>query len=91
MFYAVTLSVFAPWKKYLHKNKSEFNIQYNGLQCTSVQAAVKAPPGRMQLYSRHSINYSYWNFGGGSKHILSKYFTFINYKLCLKSTLDQTL
>ena len=55
MFYAATLSVLVLWKKYLHKNKSEFNIQNNGLQCTSVQAAVKAPPGRMQLYSRHSI------------------------------------
>ena len=32
-------------------------MQLNGLQYTSVQAAVKAPPGRMQLYSRHSINF----------------------------------
>jgi hypothetical protein len=24
-------------------------MQNNGLQCTSVQAAVKAPPGRMQF------------------------------------------
>ena len=62
------MPVFVPWNKYLHKNKSEFNIQNSGLQCTSVQAPVKAPPGRMQLYSRNSIYYSYWNFVEGSKH-----------------------